>query len=84
MRDFSLIKNLKVPVRVILCGIENNSLWSDINEEYLALAYKTGGSVHTLTEDIYDLYKLTEGKKVKIGGIEYMLENGNFRKILKS
>jgi hypothetical protein len=84
MRDFSLIKNLKVPVRVILCGIENNSLWSDINEEYLALAYKTGGSVHTLTEDIYDLYKLAEGKKVKIGGIEYMLENGNFRKIIKS
>lgn len=84
MRDFSLIKNLKVPVRIVLCGIENSNLWSDINEEYLTLAYKTGGSIHTLTEDIYDLYKIAEGKKVKIGGFEYKLENGNFRKILKS
>ncbi len=86
MRDFSLIKSLHLPIRVILCGIENGqtrmnsseTFWGEVNEEYLTLAYKTGGSIHTLNEDIYDLNKMTEGKKIIINAVEYVLNNGRF------
>lgn len=89
MRDFFLIKELKVPVRVILCGIEGgegrcSKLWADANEEYLNLAYQTGGSIHTIHDDIYDLAKLAENNTLKIEGIVYVLEKGRFRKQTKS
>ncbi|MCH2043794.1 MAG: hypothetical protein MK212_06595 [Saprospiraceae bacterium] len=86
MRDYSLMTELKVPIRIILCGVEANfkgSLPSEVNEEYLDLAYITGGSVHTITEDIWDLNKAVDGGKLKINGVEYKLENGRFTRISK-
>ncbi len=80
MRDFSLIQQLKIPVKIILCGLESQSLWKEVNEEYLTLARKTGGSVHTLHEDVYNLNLISEGKTIIIEGVEYILENGKFRK----
>lgn len=87
MRDISLLAQLKVPVRVIVCGTEegpirsrcSGAFWGEVNEEYLTLAYKTRGSIHTIREDIYDLYKLAEGKTINIDGVEFVLENGRFR-----
>jgi hypothetical protein len=56
----------------------SETFWGEVNEEYLTLAYKTGGSIHTLNEDIYDLNKMTDGKKIIINAVEYVLNNGRF------
>lgn len=75
VRDIKLLKELKVPVRIIVCGSENKA---NINPQYLTIAYQTGGSVHTLKKDILDLEKIAEGKSITINGIRYILQNGEF------
>ena len=80
--NYSLIKDKRLmgkliqtqmPVRVILAGYNGF-----VHEDYLELAYKTGGSIHTLTEDIEDLYKLTDGELITIGGVRYRISKGRF------
>lgn len=51
IRDFCLIHEINVPVKIILCGT-----YAGINPQFLNLAYKTNGSIHTIEDDIYDLY----------------------------
>ncbi|HBS85236.1 MAG: hypothetical protein A2W91_04725 [Bacteroidetes bacterium GWF2_38_335] len=50
MRDYELISKINKPVHVILCGVDQL-----INVEYINLAYKTGGSLHTEDEDFYNI-----------------------------
>lgn len=72
-RDIALLKKLTKPVRVILCGTEEG-----INPDYLNLARDTGGSVHTIKEDIDDLLNLNEGQEIKIGKETFIIKNGKF------
>lgn len=74
MRDFALISNVTKPVHVLLCGTG----FGFYNTQYLDLARKTGGSVHTLEEDITDLMKLSEGDTIKIGKQAYKIKKGKF------
>ncbi len=84
VRDLSLMKELKMPVRIIVCGVEDggSSFWGKqektVNEEYLDLARATGGSIHTIKEDIYDLAKTKEGDSITIKGKKYDFINGRF------
>lgn len=88
MRDIGLLAQLNRPVHVILCGTElpiiseGITSWalafSDINEQYLDLARATGGSVHTVTEDIENLIDLKEGAIITIQEQEYILQGGKF------
>lgn len=71
MRDYSLIKDIKVPVRVILCGTKFK-----INNQYLNLARKTGGSVHTINEDLTNLIDKAEGETFKFMNKSYIIQNG--------
>jgi len=71
--DIILVDNLKVPVHVILCGVTD-----EINEEYLTIAAKTEGSVHTIEEDISELSELNEGTTIMAGGHTYMYVRGRF------
>lgn len=73
MRDFELYEQIDRPVKVILCGMNRV-----INLQYLNLAYKTGGSLHTIEQDITDLIKLKEGEVLKINGVIYTIKNGEF------
>ena len=67
IRDFCLIDEIKVPVKIILCGT-----YSSINPQYLNLAYKTGGSIHTIEDDIFDIYNHTKSDAtLLIDGNEY-------------
>jgi hypothetical protein len=77
-RDLSLLKNVKKPVKVILCGVQ-----SFVNIEYLQIAYETGGSVHTMESDINNLIKMKEGQSVEIDGYEYKIQKGKFVKVSK-
>ena len=73
MRDYSLIEKIKKPVHVILCGAEHR-----VNIQYLDLARKTKGSIHTITSDIYDLDKVQEGERITIDGNEYLYRKKRF------
>lgn len=73
MRDYSMIADIKKPVRVIICG---NSF--GINTQYLDLARVTHGSVHTMEEDLMQLFKLNEGEEIKIGKQVYQIIDGKF------
>jgi hypothetical protein len=59
------------PIRIILCDTDKGIL-----PEYLEIASKTGGSVHTLKEDIVDLIKKKEGETIVAGGKKYKIQGG--------
>lgn len=75
-RDIKMLARIKVPVRVILCGVYEGM---EINEDYLNIAYKTKGSVHTIEQDITDLMKQSAGKKFSINGVDYIIKNGSVK-----
>ena len=76
MRDLELLAQLNVPVRVVLAGVDYG-----VNEEYLHLAYMTGGSIHTLEEDIFHLTRLNDGEIITIGDYRYRVNAGTFIQI---
>ncbi len=75
-RDIKLLPRVRVPVHVILCGVYEGM---EINEDYLNIAYKTKGSVHTIEQDITDLMNQTTGKKFNINGVDYIIKNGSIK-----
>jgi hypothetical protein len=80
MRDYSLISRVKIPVKVIVCGTNLYGIKTPVNSEYLDLARRTGGSVHTIEEDILDLAKKKEGDVITVGGVKYQIRGGRFIK----
>lgn len=73
VRDINLITRVKIPVRVILCGVFEGM---EINTDYLNIAYKTKGSIHTIEQDISELINQSAGKKFNINGFDYIIKNG--------
>jgi hypothetical protein len=68
MRDFQLIANLDVKVNIIVCGARYG-----INPQYINLAYLTGGTIHTIEEDIAHLNSLVRNKELCISKTKYEL-----------
>lgn len=66
IRDKELISKIKHPVKVVLVGCE----WG-INVEYINLAYKTGGSLHTIENDVLDIPAHTVNGILTIGSNKY-------------
>ncbi|MDX5320942.1 MAG: hypothetical protein LPK45_07535 [Bacteroidota bacterium] len=77
VRDMVLLSRLNKPVHIILCGTQAGY----INVEYLQIAHKTGGSIHTIEQDIDDLTKLSEGAELEISGHRYKIIKGKFELI---
>lgn len=78
--DMHLLKYLKekqIPVRIIVCGVDNESF----NTKYLDIAYATGGSVHTMEDDLRNLASMKDGQTFKIGKVKYKMANGKFYKM---
>ena len=73
MKLLSYLQAQKIPLHIILCGVN-----ARINTIYLDLARATGGSLHTMENDLTELAKVGEGKKLKIGTAEVTLYNGKF------
>jgi len=70
------LKSKKIPIRVIVCGVN-----ASFNMKYLDIARATGGTVHTMEEDLKNLASMKDGTKFKIAGIRVMLSKGKFYKI---
>ncbi|MFT4760043.1 MAG: hypothetical protein ACI9XO_002413 [Paraglaciecola sp.] len=75
--DLDKIADLTTPIRVLLTASEHG-----INEQYLEIAYKTKGSVHTTKEDVFskELAALKDGDQLKIGRYRYTFLKGKFLK----
>lgn len=67
MRDFDLWDQIKHPVHVILADAD----WT-VNPQYINLAYLTGGSFHTGTQDI-DFSNFSD-TLIKVSKIEFVLD----------
>ena len=78
IKDISLLTQISKPIKVILCGSDYG-----INTEYLDLARATGGSVHTIEEDLTQLMHLNEGQEITIEGQSFKILKGKFIKISK-
>ena len=75
IKDYSLLAKINKPVRIILCGTGYG-----INVQYLNLARKTGGSVHTMEADLVDLIKKNEGEKFIIMNQKFKIVKGEIVK----
>lgn len=75
IKDIVLLEKINKPVRVVLCG---NGF--GINVQYLNLAKKTGGSVHTMESDLVDLIKKNEGEKFTFMNQKFKIEKGEIVK----
>ena len=71
-RDMALLSFIHKPARVVMCGAE-----SGILPEYLEIARKTGGSVHTISKDIDELIKKREGEVFTIGFQRFKISAGH-------
>src|SRR5437868_11190112 len=74
IKDMALIDKIKRPVHVILCGVYRGL----INADYVELAYRTKGSLHTMEEDIENLAVMNDGETIHIGSSTFKLEKGKF------
>lgn len=79
VNDMLFLEKLNVPVHIILCGVNDR-----IEPDYLRIAYKTKGSVHTIEQDITTLGKMLDGQEVQIKGKAYKLMKGKFIEVFKS
>lgn len=72
IRDMKLLKRLRKPVHVVLCGTKKG-----INYQYLQLAYHTKGTIHTANNDV-NMKTLKDGDEFQLDNHAYIFQNGEF------
>jgi len=78
MKLVEFLKQQKVPLKIVVCGVQDR-----MNTLYLDLAYATGGSVHTMEEDLTNIAQMGNGKTFKLNGLTFMMSAGKFIQIEK-
>ncbi len=73
IRDLSLYQTLDTPVHIIIPGE-----YAMINHQYINLAYKTNGSIHTFENDYYTFERGSAPKEVTINNYDYILNRYDF------
>ena len=76
MHLLNYLKEKKIPVRIIVCGVEDS-----FNTKYLEIAYATGGTIHTMEDDLKNLASMKDGTTFKIGKIKYKIAKGKFYQV---
>lgn len=79
VKDIELLKNFNKPVHIILCG----SVGEAVETDYLQIAWKTKGSIHTMEEDIVKIASMAEGQTIQVGAYTYKIVGGEFVRITK-
>jgi hypothetical protein len=72
VRDMALLRRIKKPIRVVLCGTNKG-----INEQYIKIAFQTKGSIHTRNNDV-DMKTLVEGEYYTLDKDVFQFTNGQF------
>ena len=70
IRDFKLVKQIKHPIRIVLCGLD---MENNIHPDYLELAFLTKGSIHTVEKDIENFMRNDQGKIIPIYDKKYQI-----------
>lgn len=73
VRDMELLEFVEQPVRVILCGYNEQF---GINPQYIEIATKTGGSIHTIDMDIYNIKVKLNKKGEPVSLLDYNYKVG--------
>jgi hypothetical protein len=63
-RDMVLLRNVKLPIKVVPCQVQSTT---GVNSALLNIADKTGGSLHTIEQDIIYLSGIAIGETIDIG-----------------
>ena len=71
IRDFKLVKQIKHPIRIVLCGLD---MENNIHPDYLELAFLTKGSIHTVEKDIENFMRNDQGKIIPIFDEKYQIQ----------
>ncbi|TND08420.1 MAG: hypothetical protein FD123_2216 [Bacteroidetes bacterium] len=79
VKDIALLGKFNMPVHIILCGSGGYAA-----PDYLRIAWKTKGSVHTIEDDIVKIAKMLDGQEITIDGKTYKLMKGEFIPIKKA
>lgn len=77
VKDIELLKDFNKPVHIILCGATRGFILAD----YLLIAWKTKGSIHTIEEDITKIATMSEGQTITVQGFDYKIMGGQFVKL---
>ena len=74
MHLLGYLKEKQIPVRIIVCGVEDQ-----MNTKYLEIAYATGGSVHTMEQDLKNLASMKNGSTIRVGkSKKFKMSSGKF------
>ncbi len=76
-RDLSLTYELERPVHIIVCGNPDG-----INVDYVQLALDTGGSVHTIDQDL-EMRNIEPGKQFRLGNSYFTTVDGKVVRAVK-
>jgi hypothetical protein len=77
VKDISLVKNLKKPCRVVVCG----GLDHPVHADYVTIAALTGGSIHTMTMDADLSESLKNKEPITLGDEQYVFNNGRYERV---
>lgn len=76
-RDLKLLDRITVPLHIIVCGSNGQ-----LNQEYVQAALRTGGSIHTMKEDL-DLRGIGSTETFSIGDTNYQFSGGKLRVVVE-
>lgn len=76
-RDLELLTQVRVPIRLILCGTHNSAF----NVHYLNMIRKNKGSIHTIEADLNQIHTTKDGEILQIEGHQYILRKEGFKLI---
>lgn len=77
VKDIELLKEFDRPVHIVLCGVRSGF----VLEDYLLIAWRNQGTIHTIEEDITRIASMSEGESIKVGGVTYKIMGGKFVRI---
>lgn len=77
VKDMKQLSKVKKKVHIILCGetYEKNVAFQS---DYIQIAKKTTGTIHTLEDDIENIAKVKEMSVVRVGNIYFRFHKGKF------
>jgi hypothetical protein len=77
VKDMRSLSKIKKKVHIILCGETYEKNYA-FQSDYIEIAKKTKGSIHTLEDDIEDVSKVKEMSIVRVGNIYFRFHKGKF------
>lgn len=73
VKDIELLKEVKKPVKVIVCGFDGL-----VHPHYIQIAYHTNGTLHTIEDDFSFPKTLKQGDVVQLGEQKFKYYRGRF------